>query len=490
MAANPDVFSLVESLGAEDDEAAVVTAVTRRVGDARQLIRASLVIGPKAITDGNWQHWQSLHQLPIRSVKEHDGASYSVTNGDFATHRVPITVQEAAIWLSEFGSEHGSSGLASLPPLERAELAAPAAPLRISRHLDTTASTFVHASVRSGIGFLLRGHSPLPDLGDSGTWWRDGDDRYINAPLLAGVPLLPSGCAGIVAIRLERRAWFNALRGGPDLETFECHLGLEPERIDVSDLVVSCEEWIDDELVLSQLIPLEDLAVDHVRGAPNITLQLPTLGTQVQRTLHLRDRAGSLLDSSSTRFRIAESIAISVNPIGLPAPAVETVIGERRLTPSYVERADAVDRVRAQYEDLFAAGASVTLLPAGTDVRAVLTGRLAQARGRLRIVDRYFGKSQDDWVMLGNVAAPIEVLTSLGSAPAQPLQGLTVRWHRGGRPPFHGRAYLWDGGGFSVDASPDAFGRDLVYIRALPTPVSDAWHTAFTAWWASAAKSP
>ncbi len=115
---------------------------------------------------------------------------------------------------------------------------------------------------------------------------------------------------------------------------------------------------------------------------------------------------------------------------------------------------------------------------------------MAQARGTLRIVDRYFGKSLADWQMLSQVTVPVEVLTSHGSAPTIAKRSLTVRWHRGGRAPFHGRAYLWEGGGFAVDASPDAFGRDLVYLRPIASAVSDLWRAEFAVWWAAANTVP
>ena len=474
---------LVNYLDPASDEVAVVTAITERGDNSDRLLRASVVIGPRAIGAGNWRDWQDLHQLRPRAVAEPPGATYSVECDTLSTHRSVVSVDDAASWVDRLARSAGVPALSNIPALEPIELQAPTAPLRISRHLDSDAASFVQAAVRPGNGFLLRTGDRLTRSGDS-TWWTDGVSRYINAPLSAGLPLLGDDCGGVVLSRLERRAWFNALRGGEDLATFDCHIGLEPDRIDVSDLQLTFDEWIDGELVVSQQVRLEDLVVDHVRGQTAFTVQLPTLGARVLRTLQLRDRTGTLLDRSSSRFGIVESIELTVNQIGVPGPGTEVVIGEHHPTPTYVERAEGIDRVRQQYQDLFASGAAATLLTPGADVDTVLAERLAQARGTLRIVDRYFGKDPAQWGLLRNVTVPVEVLTSYGKAPTTSGPSLSVRWHRGGRPPFHGRAYLWDGGGFAVDASPDAFGRDLVYITPIQPAVSDAWQAQFRAWWA------
>lgn len=56
--------------------------------------------------------------------------------------------------------------------------------------------------------------------------------------------------------------------------------------------------------------------------------------------------------------------------------------------------------------------------------------------------------------------------------------------------PFHGRAYLWDGGGLTVDHSPNGFGSSDVLIAGVAPEVSAQWQHLFAAWWAIGTVAP
>jgi hypothetical protein len=483
---NVDAYGLVTYLAPEDDEIVIVSAVTTQDSPER-LLRASLIIGPPELADSNWQGWQALHDIQAIGAPEPPKPTYLTSASQFRTYRVVTDISAVTRWLVGILSSGVGERLGILPVVQ-STIEAPFAPLRISPRLGSPASTFVEASVRSSTGYLFRG----PDITfDVPMMWESEEGDFVNSPLSAGLMCAPGLPGGIVLARLERRAWISSLRGGEELGTFDCYIGIESDRIDIQDLSVSLDEWINGELVHSQQVKLEDLDVDHVRGEPNIVIRLPTLGSGVERSVRLHDRHGTLLDASQDQFRIVESVGLTVKAIDFGEEhAFTTVIGNREPTPLFLDRSSAIDRVRQQYELLFDHGAKSTLLLPGGNVRNIMGDRLAQARGVLRIVDRYFGKSPLDWKMLDKVTVPIEVLTSKGiPPPPTATSGIAVRWITS-KPPFHGRAYLWQDGGFSVDASPDGFGRDPVYITPLQPAVSVSWQALFAAWWNAGKTSP
>jgi hypothetical protein len=322
----------------------------------------------------------------------------------------------------------------------------------------------------------------------SSIWVTEDGKQWINTPLSMGVPITLAGpCQrGLFVGRMSREAWFTSLRGGEGLTTFNCAVGLEPSNIDISDLSLAFEEWVDGELVHAQQIHLEDWDTSAVRREPAVDVCLPTLGAGVTRTVRLHDRTGTFLDASGDRFPIVEKISIQVGVIGDEAPSTEVTVGDLSPVPDFVEMSEAVERVRRQHRQLRVAGADVTLVDPNADVRGVIADRLVAARGRIRIVDRYFGGDPADWAMLP-VGMDTDVLLSLGSAPTSPIPRVTVRRLPGKPPPFHGRAYLWDGGGIAVDNSPDGFSNGPVLITRLDAEVVDRWLGYFTSWWASAA---
>ncbi len=481
-----EIAELVSYLEPESDELAVVSLVGKERQGRYRCLRGSVIVGPNQICYSNWHGWQREHNVRPIGQPEPGSPAYVTKADDLLAARVTATVEEAVGWLSQLAERGWAHPWKNLPQME-ADLATPIAPIRISPRLDTPATTFTSSAVRPSSGFILQQQGSVGI--EAPTLWTNETGTFINSPLSLGLTLNPNSETGIALCRLERRAWFSQLRGGGNLMTFECHVGLEQERIDLADLAVTLDEWIGDELVHSQQVHLEDLAIDAVRGGRSAVVNLPTLGTAVQRSLRLHDRHGTLLDASS-RFSIVESVQLTVRDLQSGAETRSSV-GTERQVPSFFQRADAVGNVRATYQQLFQQGVTESLMHPGADVRQALRQRLPQARGVLRVVDRHFGKDPLDWTIFDNVSVPIEVLLSQGGQPPHGTNpNIRVRRHTGGRPPFHGRAYLWDGGGFTVDASPDGFGRDLLYVRALTSQVSSAWQQNFTAWWSSARETP
>ena len=60
-----------------------------------------------------------------------------------------------------------------------------------------------------------------------------------------GYPMMEPPAQGLLVGRLERRAWFDDVKGDGDFNHYELHVGLEPDRVDAADLEVELEEWAD-----------------------------------------------------------------------------------------------------------------------------------------------------------------------------------------------------------------------------------------------------
>jgi hypothetical protein len=486
---------LITALEPLPDELVVASLILRRNHDGWVLVRGSILVAPHQAGETNWFDWQVRHGIRPLIQPDPTGPEYRVETGNYMAGRAVISLNEADRWVRSLTEEGVGPAVGTLPGFG-ANLDRPIAPLRVSPHLDTPGSTFVCSVVRPAVGYILASGDANPrtveepvdgwQAVESGIWEGEGA-TWINTPLTLGVPIaLNEPCPeGLFVGRLNRTAWITNLRAPEGISTFECSLGLEPERTDIADLAIAFEEWVGDELVHAQQVHLEDWDTDAVRGAPAVDVHLPTLGPGVRRTVRLYDRSGAFLDGSGDRFYILEKITINVGIIGSDAPAAVVTTGEKTPQGDLVQMSAAVERVERQHHDLRAAGAAATLIPPGPAVRAHLRAVLAQARGRIQIVDRYFGNDPADWTMLPSGIAT-EVLISAGTPPAAPIAGVDVRRLRGSPPPFHGRAYLWDDGGVAVDASPNGFGHSPVLVTRLDPELAAHWQLIFAGWWAAA----
>lgn len=486
---------MITALEPLSDEVAVASLILRRNGDGWVLVRGSILVAPHQAGETNWFDWQVHHGIRSQLQPDPSGPEYRVEAGVYIAGRAVISVSEADQWVHSL-TEHGVGSAVGRLPGFGANLNRPVAPLRVSPHLDTPGSTFVCSAVRPAVGYILasgdtdtrRVEEPVDGWQAVGTEvWEGEGATWINTPLTLGVPIaLNQPCPeGLFVGRLSRTAWINNLRAPGGTSTFECSLGLEPERTEIADLAIAFEEWVGDELVHAQQVHLEDWDTAAVRGAPAVDVHLPTLGPGVRRTVRLYDRSGAFLDGSGDRFYVLEKITISVGIVGSEVPAAVVVTGETTPEPDLVQMSDAVERVARQHHDLRAAGAAATLISPGPAVRAHLQAVLTQARGRIQIVDRYFGKDPADWTMLPS-GMVTDVLISAGAPPVAPIAGVDVRRLTGSPPPFHGRAYLWDGGGVAVDASPTGFGHSPVLVTRLDPELAAHWQRMFAGWWAGA----
>lgn len=196
------------------------------------------------------------------------------------------------------------------------DVSASVGPVRVFPQDDSPASSLCAAAVRPVAGVLFRGpptEEPVPE-----GRWSSGTNSYYGLPLRLGLfePPTPSARfpAGLLVGRMERRAWFNGVRGEPELTTFLLDIGLEPARIDISDLEVTLDEWVEEELVYSRRVRLEEVPIDHARDEPAVQVRVPALGPRVRRAARLHHRDGTLLDRTS-RFHVVESVEVSISTL-------------------------------------------------------------------------------------------------------------------------------------------------------------------------------
>lgn len=442
-------------------------------------------------TPGDWRNQLDRMETGARRAApgwdEAEGPIYRVQHDRLTLARMVVSPIEASEWIATL-VEQGRAGAKGSLPEVASLLSKPIAPIRVSRHLQSAASDFMSAAVRPGTGFLFPGRPIDIDVPE---FWEEA--RLVNPPLIAGLHVPRASGGGVLLVRLERRAWISGLRAGADFETYDCTIGLDPSRIDPEELSVTFLEWIDGELVQGHQVNLDRLAIDKARGHETFQLALPTLGSGVERTVRLHDRSGALLDGTSDRVSTVESVRVAMRFAGPDQrlddpdlPKQTFTLGTPQPAPGLVERADASERVRAQLAELFAEGADRTLIPPG-QAKSAIRERQAAARGTIRAVDRYFGKDPTDWDVFDRAAGPIELLMSHGAPPPPGVRtDITTRRHVHGRPPFHGRAYLWENGGLLVDASPSGFGHSPVVVDSLSAEVAQAYHAMFAVWWAMA----
>lgn len=416
------VAELVEYLEPESDEIAVLSAVLHASAAGERLCRASLLIAPRLAGEGSWRLWQEAHMVAGTGASEPNAPTYLAGSGDLLAGRAVLSVDEACSWLDELTRAREAWPIGPIPRFT-SELGPAVAPVRASAHLDTAASSFITQAVRPAIGFHFPGLAP--DVEEVPLHWDAEGERLVNAPLALGLSLGTDTVGGLFLGRLERRAWMSRLRGGERLETFDVSIGFDPARVALDDLTVVLEEWVDEELVHAQQLHLERLDIEHVRGATAVTVSFPTLGTRIKRSVRLYDRSGTLLDASSPSY-LLEQISLSVRVMGSDERTV-TTIGDQPVAPTLVDRAASVQKVTGQYQELYAAGAETTLVPAG-NARALLANRLLGAPGGLvRIVDRYFGQDLEDWTMLASLSPQFEVITSSGTPPDTTPANVTIR---------------------------------------------------------------
>ena len=485
----PSADELFRRLAPESDEGAVLSALIVEVGSGFALAQASLLIGPSSLGTGNWTEWQEFHNVRGPMLAEPPAARYLMRAEGAMLVRLPVSVVSAREWLGELVSTGTAPALDGLPPV-RAALESADSPIIVAPNGGTLASVHAVRSVRASDGVLYSLLALPFDPKRLPTIWVNDDDgaRYVTiGGLIAGLhwpSKLERRAPGLLVARLRRRAWIVEPRGTPQTTVYDLHIGLDPSRIDISDLEVQIEESVAGEVVHGRRLRLEEMGVDHTRGHPLVTVTLPTLGRGVQRMIRLYERNGELLDLTENAYSV-EGAHVTVKSIG--EQVAEPPPNKEASTGLFQDRAKALERIREEYADWSRRGTAKVVFGPQDDLRAALISRLGQARGRLLIADRYF----DDWSVLDGMNLPKRVLMSKGDPPDNASSDLDVRWLRGSPPTLHGRYYLWDEGGLFVDNSPKGFAHGYTTIQGMNRFTSERLVEIFdTTWWPDAKSGP
>jgi hypothetical protein len=500
------VDSLFDHLGQEADERAVYSAIYGVDGEGGLGLRyASLLIGPAAMSEGSWAAWmltgarhlterfQDLANVPAEGLLD---STPVLEGGALVGARFAMDVAAARTWLAqalagELLPAVGDLGAAS------ATLLAPTAPLHLFPRLWSPVSRLAASTVRPQRGFFF----PLADQPDPPVlraWKVGGVSAHDGSWSTLGIALPLEGQrtkpppAGLLVARLERRAWFNDVRGDGNFNRFELHVGIEPERIDISELEVELEEWDGEELVNSRRLALGDLKLGQRAGKDRFLVGLPTLGRGFAHEARLYDREGALLDRTQ-RSRLVERIEAKAR-YGGPGGAVANqkfTIGER-VEAALLERLARFDQLDEDYRQMLSAGLEERII-SGPGRANVLGDELARVTRPLAILDPYFGYQASDWQALSTVATPIRILTGAKAKPVPAaLTNVEVRRWRGPakNPPFHDRFYLWEGGGLTVGTSPSGLGSRDARLDRIGATEAAAWMASFETYWLSADFGP
>ena len=476
-----DVVALFDTLGAEEDEVAVLSAVYQPVGEELVLRHASLLIGPAEMAKGPWAKWRGdsgpqLRQLFSELSKlSAEGliADASAEDGtQFVAGRAAMDIAAARQFVVDACTDGKLSAVGDLPAATTG-LVVPNAMLRVFPRLWTPAARLAAMSVRPAQGFLFEVAEPLDPLDAGDNWTFEGVTCFDSAWSLLGLamsrpahrlePALPQG---ILVGRLERRAWFNDVRGDGDFNLYELHVGREAGRIDIADLEIELEEWTGVELAASRRLLLGELALGKRAGETRITIALPTLGRGMAHSARLYDRDGALLDRTDR----------------------SKLIGDARETPTLADRLQRMQSVENDYRGLLMAGVEERIITNTSKAIDVVTNNLADVPGEIFIMDPFFGKKADDWKVLSGISNPIKVLGGYEtkSAPSSLSNADVRRWkhpHYQQAPPYHDRVYLWEGGGLSVGTSPSGLGKRDARVDRFGAIESEVWRTRFSGYW-------
>lgn len=489
------VLDLLDRLGIEDDELAVLSVVYDR--DQKQLVlrHAKLLFGPSAIGDSSWANWHNHDQVdPIWGAPSaYDlNPEWFFDGGDFVAGRAVLSRDFAREWLRRLAD--ASSLIPEAGPLPRAsaKLASPKAFLRVFPDLETPMSGYAIMS-RPLQGFFFEGEGradrKFPD-----DWEIDGA-RVYGAPLTAlgiGMRMESNVVAhappvGLFVGRMERRAWIAGAHGSGDYETFKVHIRWDPTRCDLADLEVELEEWEGAELAYSRRLSLGDIELPGRDTGDRGTLDLPTLGRRIRHGARLHHRDGALLDITAPHWLVEQiNFTFSVRAEGADTGTTTSFQGEN-YEPTATERIERFDRAEREYREWLEKGLAGRIIRDATTAMALIKSELKLARGELLVLDPYFGADPLDWQVLNDTAVPVRVLTGAKAhPPASPMPNVDARKFRFRRAPeFHDRFYLWNEGGLSVGTSPSGLGKRDARIDRLDPVEAGGWKALFETYWGS-----
>lgn len=490
------VLELLDRLGPEEDEVAVLSALYDRQEDDLHLRHAKLLFGPAAIGDSSWAKWdleEQVHPIGGNPSAIDLPPNWLCEQVDFVAGRAVLSQEDARAWLAKLAAD-GALPEAGEIPSAAADLKAPDAFLRIFPSLDSPLSPLAVMSRPLRGFFFATATRPEREFPD--TWSIEGADVF-GAPLTAlgiGVKMSSNVAshpppAGLFVGRMERRAWLIDARGSGDYENFDLHIGWDPGRCDLAELEVELEEWEGDELAYSRRLALGEIELPGRQTANRGVLSLPTLGQRLRHAARLHDRDGALLDVTAPHWLIEQiHFALDVGVEGSNQTSRSTFRVGEPYTPTIRERIERFDRAEREYREWLEKGLAGRIIRDAASAIALVTKELQSARRELLVLDPYFGAHTADWQVLQAISVPARVLTGpTAKPPGSPLSGVDARRlkFRKQRPGFHDRLYLWEGGGLSVGTSPSGLGKRDARIDRLGTVEADAWRALFETYWKS-----
>lgn len=485
-----------DALEAEDDEVLVVSLLLDREEDGTTVLRhGSALIAPEACGRVAWGVWsaEETHKL-MALCPETAPASFIHDAGHWIAARAVLSLDRGREWLARLTDAEATGACIHWPasdglPAFQARVQKPDALIRVLPGTDTSAGCYLASAKRPALG----------------TIWRSDDRPELLVPIMVeyegvtyapltlcllgllvpteGVPNAGPPPFGLFVGRLERRAWLSDLAGdGPAFEALHVYIGWDPERIDLSDLVLDLEQFVGDELVNQLRAPLEDTIInDEVRTAGACITSLPTIGRGVASRVSLTTRDGALLDRIGPHH-LVESVNIGLVVNGQEQPPI--VIGSNAPAPGLEERAERQRQVEEQAGELADQGAEGRLLVDRAAAEERLRLAVSRAREELLVHDRYFGQDPDDWRLLDDVPVPVRVVTAKIAADIPDI-GDHVRARYRSKAPMHERFWIWRGGGLSLGGSPTTFGHSPVRIGRLSAADSDLLRSVFEGLWES-----
>ncbi len=492
------VAALFDRLGAEDHESAVLSALYEREDGEVRLRHASLLIGPARLGQVNWARWRIDHAIRLTwdfGEAKSLPPTFVFDGGTFVAGRSVMTPTEARAWLTEGVRKGDLPQSGPLPSATVRPFHRPQALLRVFPRLWTPVARLAAGAIRPMSGFFFETRE-RPSISLPSDWEIDGR-RILGGAMTALGISIPDACfadrapsaQGLLVGRLERRAWFNDVRGSGDFELYELHLGWEPERCDLAELEVELEEWVGDELAHSRRLALGETELGEREGAEKAIVSLPTLGRGVGHSARMHHRDGSLLDVTN-RSKLVEQIDMKLQfSVSGGEPAEQRITAGHLYTPTVDERVERFDSVERQYRELLEAGLAGRIVTDPATAFDVVHRHLKAARGEVRVLDPYFGADAADWALLAAATLPVRVLTGWKAQPASmPLSHVDARKLDKAvqrTPGFHDRLYLWDGGGLSVGTSPSGLGKRDSRVDQLGAVEAAAWTALFETYWTS-----
>ena len=481
----------------------MLSAVYERQGDELSVRHVSLLIGPGEMGQVPWAKWRTestarltprFEELSEMSADVLVSKAMAEDGTEFVAGRATLDVADAQQLLGK-ALEDGTMPAVGPLPEARAELFAPDAFLHVFPRLWTPVSRLAASAARPLRGFVLPLAEPLPDVVSADQWEVEGITVFDGAWSPLGIAMPYSGHLmeplpqGVLVGRLERRAWFNDVKGDGNFNLYELHLGLEPGRIDVADIEVELEEWADGgELTNSRRLLLGELDLGARAGEERVLVALPTLGRGLAHEARLYDRDGLLLDRTQRAKLIERVVATGTvqDADGGSAP-VRFEAGEK-VTPGLAERLDRLDQLEQEYRDLLERGLADRIVRDRATAITAIRNNLEGVAGEIWVMDPYFGGKPGDWAVLNGITVPVKVLSGRGAKrPPAGLSNVHVRrWDGNGKNPlFHDRFYLWEGGGLTVGTSPSGFGGRDARIDRLRRVEAEGWRALFQTYWNS-----